>query len=70
VLASGSRIPCGRPAFDQESTSGEMHHGKQWAWVLIGLEVNRGAFWPEERIEFWMPPDELEMHWQCRLYAF
>jgi hypothetical protein len=47
-----------------------MYHGKQWAWVLIGLEVNRGAFWPEELIGFWMPPDELEMHWQCRLYAF
>jgi hypothetical protein len=40
---------------------------QHWAWVLIGLEVDRGAFWPEYLTEFRIPPDELEMHWQSRL---
>jgi hypothetical protein len=40
---------------------------QHWAWVLIGLEVHRGAFWPEYLTGFRMPPDELEMHWQGRL---
>jgi hypothetical protein len=38
-----------------------------WEWVLIGVEVHRGAFWPEYLTGFRMPPDELEMHWQSRL---
>jgi hypothetical protein len=37
---------------------------QHWAWILIGLEVHRGAFWPEYLTGFRMPPDELEMHWQ------
>jgi hypothetical protein len=39
---------------------------QHWAWVLIGLEVHRGAFWPEYLAGYRMPPDELEMHWQSR----
>ena len=35
---------------------------KHWAWILIGLEVYPGAFWPEYLTGFRMPPDELEMH--------
>ena len=38
-----------------------------WAWILIGLEVHSGAFWPEYLTRFQMPPDELEMHWRSRL---
>jgi hypothetical protein len=40
---------------------------QHWAWILIGLEVHPGAFWPEYLTGFLMPPDELEMHWQSRL---
>ena len=40
---------------------------KHWEWVLIGVEVHRGAYWPEYLTGFRMPPDELEMHWQSRL---
>jgi hypothetical protein len=40
---------------------------QHWAWMLIGLEVHRGAFWPEHLAGFQIPPDELEMHWQSRL---
>jgi hypothetical protein len=39
---------------------------QHWEWMLIGLEVHRGAFWPEYLTGFRMPPDTLEMHWQSR----
>ena len=38
-----------------------------WAWILIGLEVHQGAFWPEYLTGFQMPPDELELHWHSRM---
>lgn len=38
-----------------------------WEWVLIGLEVYSGTFWPDYLVEYRMPPDELEMHWHSRL---
>jgi hypothetical protein len=40
---------------------------EHWNWMLIGLELHQGAFWPEYLTGFRMPPDELEMHWQSRL---
>jgi hypothetical protein len=40
---------------------------EHWNWILIGLEVHRGAFWSDYLTGFRMPPDELEMHWQSRL---
>ena len=33
-----------------------------WDWILIGLKVHPGAFWPDYLTGFRMPPDELEMH--------
>ena len=39
---------------------------QHWDWILIGLEVHPGAFWPEYLTGFRMPPDELEMHWEGR----
>jgi hypothetical protein len=40
---------------------------EHWNWMLIGLELHRGAFWPEYLTGFQIPPDELEMHWQSQL---
>jgi hypothetical protein len=39
---------------------------QHWAWVLIGLEVHSGAFWPDYVVGYRMPPDELEMHFHSR----
>ena len=40
---------------------------RHWEWILIGLEVHQGAFWPEYVSGFQMPPDELELHWHSRM---
>jgi hypothetical protein len=37
---------------------------ERWAWVLTGIEVHPGAFWPEFLPGFRTPPDSLEMHWK------
>lgn len=39
---------------------------QHWAWVLVGLEVHHGAFWPEYLTGFRIPPDALEMHFESR----
>ena len=40
---------------------------QHWEWILVGLEVHQGAFWPEYVSGFQMPPDELELHWHSRM---
>jgi hypothetical protein len=39
---------------------------ERWAWELIGVEVHRGAFWPDFLKGYRTPPDVLEMHWPSR----